>query len=182
MPMSKYNVFELVTHVRKCPDIFLKPSSSIENEGLNSVALISDTYRLVCNDFLKKEFKIPSPFNLAHIDDNHWRAIHISIWLLNHPNFIKSAILEDKLYNFWFEELSEASLYVNFKKWICDEERAEEMVRLVLHCCEIIPDGENQEEAADKLSSLSSADRQKVLKQSYQAYERIMKIKNLVVN
>ena len=177
MPMSKYDVFELVTHLRKCPDIFLKPSSSLENEGLNSVALISDTYRLVCNDFLKKEFKIPSNFDLAYIEDNHWRAIHISIWLLSHPNFKNSALIEDKLYDFWFEELSEASLYVKFKEWISDEERAEEMVRLLLHCCEIIPEGENQDEAADKLSSLSSADRQKVLKQSYEAHERIMRIK-----
>lgn len=175
--MSKYDVFELVTHLRKCPDIYLEPSSLIENEGLNSIALVCDTYRIVCNDFLKKEFKKPSDFNLAYIGDNHWRAIHISIWLLSHRNFINSALIEDKLYNFWFEELSEASLYVKFKEWISDDERAEEMVRLLLDCCEIIPDGENQDEAADKLSSLSSADRQKVLKQSYEAHERIMNIK-----
>lgn len=175
--MSKYDVFELVTHLRKCPDIYLEPSSLIENEGLNSIALVCDTYRIVCNDFLKKGFKKPSDYNLAYIDDNHWRAIHISIWLLSHQNFINSAFIEDKLYNFWFEELSEASLYVKFKEWISDDERAEEMVRLLLHCCEIIPDGENQDEAADKLSSLSSADRQKVLKQSYEAHERIMNIK-----
>ena len=175
--MSKYDVFELVTHLRKCPDIYLEPSSLIENEGLNSIALVCDTYRIVCNDFLKKGFKKPSDFNLAYIGDNHWRAIHISIWLLSHRNFINSALIEDKLYNFWFEELSEASLYVKFKEWISDDERAEEMVRLLLHCCEIIPDGENQDEAADKLSSLSSADRQKVLKQSYEAHERIMNIK-----
>lgn len=177
MPMSKYDVFELVTHLRKCPDIYLEPSSLIENEGLNSIALVCDTYRIVCNDFLKKEFKKPSDFNLAYIGDNHWRAIHISIWLLSHRNFINSALIEDKLYNFWFEELSEASLYVKFKEWISDDERAEEMVRLLLDCCEIIPDGENQDEAADKLSSLSSTDRQKVLKQSYEAHERIMNIK-----
>ena len=177
MPMSKYDVFELVAHLRKCPDIFLRPSSSIENDGLNSVALISDTYRLVCNDFLKKEFKIPSNFNLAYIDDNHWRTIHISIWLLSHPDFLNNALLEDKLYDFWFEELSEVSLYVKFNEWIIDEERAEEMVRLLLYCYEIIPKGESQDEAADKLSSLSSADRHKVLQQSYQAHERIMKIK-----
>ncbi|RKS94173.1 hypothetical protein BC952_2043 [Flavobacterium limicola] len=175
--MSKYDVFELVTHLRKCPDIYLEPSSLIENEGLNSIALVCDTYRIVCNDFLKKEFKKPSDFNLAYIGDNHWRAIHISIWLLSHRNFINSALIEDKLYNFWFEELSEASLYVKFKEWISDDERAEEMVRLLLDCCEIIPDGENQDEAADKLSSLSSTDRQKVLKQSYEAHERIMNIK-----
>lgn len=177
MPMSKYNVFELVTYLKKCPDIYLKPSTLIESEGLNSIALVCDTYRIVCNDFFKKEFKKPSDFNLAYIDDNHWRTIHISIWLLSHRNFINSAFIEEKLFNFWFEELSEASQYVKFKEWISDDERAEEMVRLLLHCCEIIPDGENYDEAADKLCSLSSADRQKVLKQSYEANERIMNIK-----
>ena len=177
MPMSNYNVFELVTYLKKCPDIYLKPSTLIESEGLNSIALVCDTYRIVCNDFFKKEFKKPSDFNLAYIDDNHWRTIHISIWLLSHRNFINSAFIEEKLFNFWFEELSEASQYVKFKEWISDDERAEEMVRLLLHCCKIIPDGENYDEAADKLCSLSSADRQKVLKQSYEANERIMNIK-----
>ena len=69
MPMSKYDVFELVTHLRKCPDIYLEPSSLIENEGLNSIALVCDTYRIVCNDFLKNEFKKPSDFNLAYMED-----------------------------------------------------------------------------------------------------------------
>jgi len=177
MPMPKYNVFELVAHLRKCPDIFLEPSSLIENEGLNSIALVCDTLRIVSNDFFKTEFKKPNDFNLAYIEDNHWRSIHISIWLLSHRNFVDSELIEEKLNKFWFEVLSEASLYVKFKEWIHDEDRAEEMVRLLLHSCEIIPDGENQEEATDKLSSLSSADRQKVLIESYEAHERIMNIK-----
>lgn len=175
--MSKYDVFELVTHLQKCPDIYLEPSFFMKIEGLNSIALICDTYRLVCNDFLKTEFKKPTDYSLSQLEDNHWRAIHISIWLLSHPNFINSPLIEDKLCNFWLEELSEASLYVKYKEWINDDERAEEMVRLLLHCCEIIPNGENFDEAADKLSSLSSAERNKVLKESYKAHERIMQIK-----
>lgn len=175
--MSNYNVFELVTHLRKCPDIFLKPTSLMEKEGLNAIALICDTYRIVCNDFLKKDFKIPSEYNLAYIEDNHWRTISISTWLLSHPNFINCPFLEDKIYAFWFEALAEAALYVKFEDWISDEERAEEMVRLLLYTCEILPEGESYEEATDKLASMSSADRQKVLRESYEAHERIMRIK-----
>lgn len=177
MPMSKYDVFELVTHLRKCPDIFLEPSSFIESQGLNSIALICDTYRIVSNNFFKNDFNIPTAINLKSIDDNHWRSIHISTWLLSDPNFTNIPSIAEKLYNFWFEELQYASVFVKYNAWISDDERAEEMVRLLLHCCEIIPDGENYDEAADKLSSLSSADRQKVLKQSYEAHERIMSIK-----
>lgn len=174
--MYKYDAFELVTHLRKCPDTYLKPSDFFSQEGLNSVALICDTYRVITNDFLKNQFHIPD-FHIKTIEDNHWRAIHISTWLLSHPNFINSPSLEDKLYDFWFEELFQASQYVKFNDWISDDERAEEMVRLLLHCCQIIPYGENNDQAADKLSSLSSAGRHKVLKQSYEAHERIMNIK-----
>lgn len=177
MAMSKYDVFELVTHLRKCPDIFLQSSDFFSKEGLNSIALINDTYRMVSNDFLSNDFEIPPQFNVKYINDNHWRAIHISTWLLSDQNFINNPEIKDKLYNFWFEELQSASEYVKFIEWINDEERAEEMVRLLLHCCEIIPHGENQNEAADKLSSLSSVDRHKVLKQSYEAHERIMNIR-----
>ncbi len=177
MLMPKYDVFELVMHLRKCPDAFFKPSIFINKTGLDSIALICDTLRTVSNDFLENEFKIPTTADLKSIDDNHWRAIHISTWLLYHQDFVNNPAIEDKLYKFWFEELLYASEYVKFKKWIHDEERAEEMVRILLKCCEILPNGETLEEAADKFSSLSSVDRHQVLKESYQAHERIMKIK-----
>ncbi len=177
MPMSKYDVFELVTHLRKCPDIYLLPSNFLLKEGVNSIALICDTYKTVTNDFLRNDYKIPPDFHLKLIEDNHWRAIHISVWLLFHQDFAAIPAIENKLYDFWFTSLSDASEYVKFNEWINDEERAEEMVRLLLNCSEIIPHGENYDEAADKLSSLNSAERHKVLKQSYEAHERIMNIK-----
>lgn len=175
--MSKYDVFELVTYLRKCPDTFLRSSDFFSTEGLNSFALIYDTYRVVSNDFLRSDFQIPSEFNLKLINDNHWRTIHISAWLISNQDFISNPVIEDKLYNFWFVELQLASEYVKFNEWINDDERAEEMVRLLLYYCEILPYGESQDEAADKLSSFSSVDRHKVLKQSYEAHERIMNIK-----
>lgn len=173
--MPRYDVFELVTHLRTCPDAFLKPSNLTHKDGLDSVALICDTYRVVGHNYLRKEFNLP--INLTRIDDNHWRAIHISTWLLSHKSFSSTHKLEDKLNLFWFKDLSRASEYVNFMQWINDEERAEEMVRLLLNRCDIIPTGEEPDEADDKLASLSSAERHKVLTQSYEAHERIMKIK-----
>jgi hypothetical protein len=177
MLMSKYDVFELVTYLRKCPDTFLLSSDFFLEDGVNSVALVCDTCKVVSNDFLRNDFKIPSEFNLKFINDNHWRAIHISTWLLSNKDFVNNPAIEEQLYSFWFVELQLASAYVKFNEWINDDERAEEMVRLLLNCCEITPHGENEEEAADKLSSLSSVDRHKVLKQSYEAHERIMNIK-----
>ena len=90
--MKKYDVFELVTHLRKCPDIFLKSSFFITEKGINSSALICDTYRVVSNDFLNNDFKLPNDDVLKSIDDNHWKAIHISIWLLNNHCFINNPI------------------------------------------------------------------------------------------
>jgi hypothetical protein len=175
--MKIYNVFELVTHLKKCPDVFLKPSIFVDENGINSTALICDTYRLVKQDFLNVEFRIPGTADLKTINDNHWRAIHISIWLLNHSCFVNTPKIADKLYAFWFKDLQNTAAYVNYKKWITDEERAEEMVRLLLKCCDIIPSDESLEQAADKFSSLSSVDRHKVLEESYKAHERIMRIK-----
>lgn len=175
--MKKYDVFELVTYLRKCPDIFLKSSFFITEKGINSSALICDTYRVVSNDFLNNDFKLPNDVVLKGIDDNHWKAIHISIWLLNNNCFINNPNIVEKLSVFWFEELKNTAKYVNFKKWINDEERSEEMVRLLLKCCEVLPNNESLEEAADKLSSLNSVDRHKVLENSYNAHERVMKIK-----
>jgi hypothetical protein len=176
MPMPKYDVFELVVHLRACPDIYLSPSNFFLKEGLDSVALVYDTYRIVSDNFLSNDFKIPPYASLQAIDDNHWRAIHISTWLLSHQNFSNAPSVKDGLYNFWFEGIYIASAYVKFNEWISDDERAEEMVRLLLNFCDILPNGENYNEAADKLSSVNSAERHAVLKQSYKAHERIMNI------
>ncbi|KAF2336964.1 hypothetical protein [Flavobacterium daemonense] len=175
--MSKYDVFELVAHLRKCPDSYLKPSDFFAEDGLNSLALIADTYRIISNNFLKKDFKNPTNFDLKLIDDNHWRAIHISTWLLCHTDFKNNPQIENKLQKFWFEELLTTTVYVKYNDWISDDERAEEMVRLLLYCCEVMPFGESHNEAADKLASINSAERYKVLKESYEAHERIMNIK-----
>ncbi|MEO8773502.1 MAG: hypothetical protein ABI371_04140 [Gelidibacter sp.] len=175
--MPRYDVFELVTHLRKCPDAYLKPSNLTHPDGLDSVALICDTYRVINLNFLQKEFKLPYANPLKWKKDNEWRAIHMSAWLLSHKVFLNISKPDEKLFMFWFKDLSDASDYVEADQWINDEERAEEMVRLLLNRCEIIPYGESHEEAADKLSSVSSAERHKVLTQSYEAHERIMQIK-----
>lgn len=175
--MYNFDVFELITHLRKCTDVFLTPTNFSKVYGLNSIALLCDTYRIVSNDFLQNDFKLPSNFQLAKIDDNHWGAIHISSWLLHHPSFKNVPTVATKLHYFWFEALLETSLYVKFKEWISDEERAEEMVRLLLNCCDILPAGESKEEAIDKLAALDSSERQVVLRQSYDALQRILDIK-----
>lgn len=176
MLMSKYDVFELVAHLRKCPDNFLRPSSFVSSEGIDSIALICDAYRITSNIFLRNEFNLPAHAYLKSIEENHWHAIHISVWLLHHQNFVNNPLIDDKLFSFWFEELEEVSAYVQAKDWVGDDERAEEMVRLFLNWCEIIPDKESYDEATDKLSSISSVERHKVLKKSYEAHERIMNI------
>lgn len=175
--MQKYNLFELLTHLMACPDLFLKPSSFLKSGGLNSIALLSDTYRFIMGDLFQKKYLLNDDKLLKNLDENHWGAIHISIWLLSHKNFAYQPEVAEHLNQFWFDELKLASNFVPFKNWIDDEERAEEMVRLLLNCCEIIPESESAEEAADKLESISSADRQKVLAESNAANERIMKIK-----
>ncbi|MDV7137765.1 hypothetical protein R3X28_02705 [Maribacter sp. TH_r10] len=175
--MPKFDVYEMAGHLMKCPDTFLAIDvSSVANMN-QAIALICDAYRMVSNDFLKSTFNLPAQDHLADITENHWKSMLISCWLLRYKDFVGYPEIAPKLIDFWFKELRVASDYVKAEKWINDEERAEEMIRLALKSFELLPYNENLEEAVDRLSAVSSSGRQEVLKQTNDALERMMEIK-----
>lgn len=175
--MFDFEVFDLVAHLQKCPDVYLQSSVFINKNGLDSVALLSDTCRFISSDYLKNKFEVFYAVDFDSVNDEHWRTIHISLWLLNYQSFENQPAIENRLKKFWFNDLKLASIFVKHSDWILDEERAEEMVRLLLYQCQILPFGESEEEAADILSSLNSAERHDVLENTYNKHARVMEIK-----
>jgi len=176
MPMPKFDVYELVGHLMKCPDVFASQVGDSE-DFTNALALIYDTYRIVANDFFITEFELPNPKECGHLELNHWQSILMSCWLLRHPDFNNLPKIASQLSLFWFQELKIVSRVVSSDKWLKDEERAEEMVRIALKCFELLAAGETLAETADRLTAVSSIARLKILKETNEALERMMEIK-----
>lgn len=171
------NIQELIYHLRQCPDEILESSNIHVSEGVNTIALILDLYRKLMGDYLVSDIEILDESQFRNLDDNHLVSIQIGCWLFNHACFLDQRTIIPKINHFFFEALLEVCLYVKHEAWITDEDRIEEFIRIALKSCEILPEGESSEEASNNFSAFSSVERHGVLKQSNEAFERMLAIK-----
>jgi len=170
-------VYELIAHLRKCPPDFLQASNLKKSDGLHTEALVADIYRKITGEYAAIQFDITSSQTFKNCSSEHLISIQIACWLLSQETFRGEMDLLLKVNTFLSEELAVLSKYVKHQKWLEDEDRAEEMVRLALKTCGIAIAGESVEESADRLESLSTIKRLGVLEKSKKAYERMLAIR-----
>ncbi|WP_207534808.1 hypothetical protein [Desertivirga arenae] len=169
-------LYTLLSHLKGCPEVFLE--QPVENPvSINTHALVADCFRMVSGDFLLDNNAIPSTKELNDLDGNIIPAIRIGCWLFSHSIFEGKPELLPAIRLFMFQKLPVLAPLVEKMQWLEDEDRTEEFVRLALRCCEILTDRETQIQAEDRLDALDTIKRQKVLKESSGAFERMMEIR-----
>ncbi len=172
-------VNNLINHLKQCPAAFLRSSNIFTKGGVDTNALIADVFRKITDNYLT-DFELTSRMQLfKSCDSNHLISIQICSWLLRYDGFrlVATPNILMNLQELLFRDLAMLSDYIQHPKWVEDEDRAEELVRLVLKCCNIIPEGESRYEAEDRFDSLSTIKRHGVLEKSKEAYERMIEIK-----
>jgi hypothetical protein len=165
-------ISELIHHLKNCPDEFLqKPRKGAAGEIYTS-ALLNDVYRKISGNLVAAH---PVKVNCQKKAIKELELIQIVCWLLSHPSF--EAISCKWIPKFIDKNLSELAPLVKKESWISDEERAEELSRLVLLACGVIPAGETKAEAQDRLDSVNTVKRLKVIEESKAAMERAKAIR-----
>ena len=170
------DLYKLLSHLKNCPDDFLK-ATGVTKGGIHTTALLSDCYRVVSGNFITGGNLVPSEITIYKLDLKCLVTIHIACWLFSFKFFQSKPDLIEGITTFMFEVLPVYSKYVDNSQWIADEDRTEEFVRLALNSCGILPEGESENEAADKLNALDTIKRLKVLQDSAGAFERMMEIR-----
>lgn len=170
-------IYELLYHLKQCPEDFLKKWESGVNEKSFTEVLVKDAYRRIMGKFDVADYALPAAGNYLALTENHQLSIQIACWFFSYGEFMNKAHLPPRIHLFLMEDLLEVCELIKYREWVEDDDRAEEFIRLALRRCEIIPEGETNEEAADKLDALDSIKRQSVLKESNEAMERIREIR-----
>lgn len=170
------DLYLLLSHLKNCPEVFFE-KSQFHQGSIHTEALIADCFRLVSGNLLLDSSAIPDRDEVSRLGERSLTAIHISCWFFSHRAFSRQPRLLAGIRNFMFHRLTELASYVDARQWVEDEDRNEEFVRVALDCCELVPDGESEIEAADRLDALSTVKRQAVLKESSEAFERMMEIR-----
>lgn len=124
-----------------------------------------------------KELGSYRPWGLgARAKRNRLRLVLVSCWLLADPSF-QRAELADLAHRFLQETLLKLDPYMPVDRLLHDSDRREELVRRLLSDLGLRPAGETEAQAADRLQTLDSGARVRVLRQSAKAERRAQEVR-----
>ena len=150
------------------PDFLLAPNE------LNVTALACDHLRAIGT-------AIPGPDSrrrLAALPDESRRLIAVVLWLLRDDWFLARPELAETTWKFLqSDSLAQLAKLVPAAAIISDSDRREELVRLCLRDLGLRPEGESAVQAADRLTTLDSVERERVIRQTRQAEARAREIR-----
>lgn len=111
-------------------------------------------------------------------DDRAWlRCVLIASWLLSDDWFLKQENIAVGVRALLTTEIREMSRSTQAPKLVSDPDRREELARLCLKALDCRPRGESPEQAQDRLSTLNTAERMRLLKAVREAEKRAREIR-----
>jgi hypothetical protein len=165
----------LTRRLAECPVDFLGEPRSAKGQGQVDVAavvfdLLRDLGGRVLSRKEAEEFLLKNP--KSKDERNHLRLVLITSWLLHDIWFRTRGHFDEKAYQLLTEGLKELARLIDPPKFVSDPDRREELSRLCLKGLDLRPAGETLEQAQDRLTTLDSVERVKVVKAAREAEER----------
>lgn len=161
------SIASLTHRLSETPAEFLDPAQ------VDVAAVVSDLLRDLGGALL--DSRRASPF----VDASNTRRltlILIAAWLLHDDWFIAQKRFADTAYAFLSKTLDQLAAIVEPRQFVSDADRREELARMTLAALELLPEGENEAQATDRLNTLNSAERVRLLRDTRAAQERIRRI------
>ena len=171
---------ELTRHLAECPAIFL--AEPIQPNGTGEVqvqAVVADLLRsLGLSEVPEKKLDTFAYSSMKKVgkNRNRLRVILIGCWLSSHPDLREHLKAPEILW--WLERgLDQLASLVQAESLVNDPGRREELSRLLLAKARLLPRGETEKEAENRLDSLDTVKRQAVVRESQAAQERARKLR-----
>lgn len=159
----------LLHRLAECPVDFLLPSTEI------------DVVALACDHFRAIQQPIPDPQRrraLAELPHEVQTLGSILLWLLRDDWFQSRPELAERTKKFLLaESIARLSKLVRAEAIINDSDRREELVRLCLKELGLTPEGETEAQAADRLTTLDSVERDQVIRKTRAAEARAREVR-----
>jgi hypothetical protein len=163
----------LLHRLAECPPDFLLPPGEI------------DVLALACDHFRALKVAIPEKQErraLAVLPNELRRLLPIVLWLLRDTWFVARPQLADATWKLLQSDaLIKLAQLVRPEAVINDPDRREELVRLCLKGLGLTPEGESAAQAADRLTTLDSVERERVIRQTRQAEARAREVREAMV-
>ena len=172
-------LLEALTHrLSDCPPEFLLAPRIPDRSGgaIDVPALVADHFRALGR-------RAPGAADLAPLVANDPSTparlclIAIATWLLHDPWFLDRPDLGAKTWQLFLKGLNDLATIVRPEAVVTDPDRREEFVRLCLKHLGLRPSGESLAQAADRLTTLDSVERDGVIRKTREAEARARAIR-----
>ena len=114
---------------------------------------------------------------IGRLPSREQRLVSICVWLLREPWFMQHAELAGKVGELLGEGLGDLSRTIKPESTVTDPDRREELVRLVLGFFGYRPAGETLAQARDRMNTLDSVERVRIVSQTRDAEARARAIR-----
>jgi hypothetical protein len=166
----------LTRRLAEIPADFLDEPKIGKGGRLVVVALVNDLVERFGRRATASELSIFESSNPKQ-DRNRLQLIAIATWLLAEEWFATANISAEDILALLAQQLTEMASATRADKFVTDSERREEFSRVILARLNFRPASESKAQAIDRLSSLSSIERQRLLEESRAAEKRAREIR-----
>src|SRR5262249_19682672 len=150
-----------------------------KNGVVDVAAVVSDLLRDLGGDLLTPEpaAVFQPPAGSARKHRNRLRAVLVAAWLLHDPWFRSRQQFAGQAAAFLNDGVAEVAGLMQAPHLVADPDRREELARLCLKGLGLRPAGESVAQAEDRLTTLSSVERQRVIREAQAAEKRARDIR-----
>jgi hypothetical protein len=167
----------LTRRLTECPADFLAEPRIGRSGAVHVEAVVVDLLRDLGGEPLTKEQAALFQSKDARQDRNRLSLTLIACWLLHDEWFRDQKRFAAQVHSFLSEGLTELAGLIPAPRFVSDPDRREELARLCLRQLGLRPAGESAAQAQDRLTTLSTAERQRVILAAREAEERARAIR-----
>lgn len=167
----------LLKRLSECPAEFLLPPRTGDRGVIHVDAVVSDLLVVMGGEPLPAH---AAPWFVDPPDDTPkgWQSVVlVACWLLADPWFVGKPRLAPKASILLASELQPLVRLVKAEALIADPDRREELVRVCLARLGLRPDGETETAAQDRLTAISSVERERVAREAAIAERRAREVR-----
>lgn len=167
----------LTRRLAECPAEFLAEPCIGATGTVHVEAVVSDLIRDLGGAPLKPEQTAAFQSKDIVRDRNRLRLALVACWLLHDGWFRERKQFAGQAYRFLRQDLKMLAGFTQTPQFVTDPDRREELARLCLSRLGLRPAGESLAQAQDRLTTLSTAERQRVIVASRRAEERARQVR-----
>lgn len=167
----------LLRRLAECPPEFILPADKKSAPDIFPPAVIGDCLRDACGATVSREKLAEFHLNQTGGNRNHLNLALIACWLYYDEWFIARMLPAESMLKLFDHHFVSLAKLVKAELFLSDPDRREEFVRLCLDAVDLRPSGESESLAADRLKTLDSIERDRVIKAAKAAEKRAAEIR-----